>query len=386
MATNENSSMTVAPSEAAAAEMAVSAGLVYVNDQMPGLRRIRKGDGFVFVNSSGDPVTKESELRRIASLAIPPAYEDVWICAHAFGHLQATGRDARMRKQYRYHAKWRTVRDQAKFDRMIGFAAALPKLRRVLRRDLAKKALPRSKVLAVVVSLLDATLVRVGNPEYARDNNSFGLTTLRNRHATFLRGGAMSLRFRGKGGKEHEISVSDKRLVRLVRRCHELPGQELFQYRDETGNRRPIGSDQVNAYLKEAMGDDFTAKDFRTWGATLRAIELLKSAPWPDPRTDAAIKASIVATVKAVAAELGNTPAVCRKSYINPVVFDRWTDGSLHAFQRRKTGASRRITERAVIEFLRNASVCGSSARPARPVRGLAAMPARQSHAEAAPV
>ncbi len=198
-----------------------------------------------------------------------PAYEDVWICRKPNGHLQATGRDARGRKQYRYHPKWRLLRDGAKFERMPAFGEALPRLRRRLRRDLALPGLPREKVLAVIVSLLDATRVRIGNAEYARDNDSYGLTTLRNRHVQFVRDGRLLFRFRGKGGAEHEIAVDDKRLARLVRHCHELPGQRLFQYVDETGERRPIDSDQVNLYLKEAMGDDFTAKDFRTWGATL---------------------------------------------------------------------------------------------------------------------
>lgn len=329
-----------------------AAGLVYVSDASPGIRRIRQPDKFVYM--LGDQqLTDEAELKRIASLAIPPAYEDVWICRKPNGHLQATGRDARGRKQYRYHPKWRLFRDGAKFERMPAFGEALPRLRRRLRRDLALPGLPREKVLAVIVSLLDATRVRIGNAEYARDNDSYGLTTLRNRHVQFVRDGRLLFRFRGKGGAEHEIAVDDKRLARLVRHCHELPGQRLFQYVDETGERRPIDSDQVNLYLKEAMGDDFTAKDFRTWGATLRAIAIMHGTALPDPVSERALKACIVDTIKQVASDLRNTPTVCRKSYINPLVFDAWRSGALHkGIGERIAGAPRRA-ERLVPAFLR---------------------------------
>lgn len=340
-----------------AAQMAASAGLVYVSDEMPGLRRVRRPSGFVFIREDGKPLTAEAELRRIATLAIPPAYEDVWICANERGHLQATGRDARMRKQYRYHPDWREVRDGAKFARMVDFGATLPRLRAALRRDLAQKGLPRTKVLAMVVSLLDSTLVRIGNAEYARDNDSYGLTTLRSRHAKFLRGGKMLLRFRGKGGKEHEIPVDDKRLVALIRRCHELPGQVLFQYVDDDGSRNPIGSDQVNAYLKQVMGEDFTAKDFRTWGATLRAIALMTATPLPEPATESAIRSCINAAIKEVARELGNTPAVCRKSYINPIVFERWRSGGLQRLMASSPSPSARNDERFALNFLRKATL-----------------------------
>lgn len=311
--------------------MARAAGLVYVSDMRAGIRRVREPGGFGYRDAHGRSLTDPAALDRIRRLAIPPAYEDVWICGNARGHLQATGRDARGRKQYRYHAQWRVVRDGAKFERMAAFGAGLPGLRRRLRRDLAGTGVTRDRVLAAVVSLLDATRVRVGNDEYARSNGTYGLTTLRNRHVHFVREGRLRFRFRGKGGLEHEVVVDDRRLARIVRRCHELPGQRLFQYVDDAGERHPVDSDQVNDYLREAMGADFTAKDFRTWGATLRAVEILVRQPLPDPFSESAAKACIVEVVKRVAGELRHTPAVCRKSYINPMVFDAWRAGRLHA-------------------------------------------------------
>jgi DNA topoisomerase-1 len=330
-----------------------AAGLVYVSDAMPGIRRVRAAGGFVYMLTDNHRLTDQAELMRIASLATPPAYEDVWICPNPLGHLQATGRDARGRKQYRYHPKWRLFRDGAKFERMPAFGEALPRLRRCLRRDLAQKGLPREKVLAVIVSLLDATRARIGNTAYARDNDSYGLTTLRNRHVQFVRNGRLLFRFRGKGGAEHEIAIDDRRLARLVRRCHELPGQRLFQYVDEAGERHPIDSEQVNLYLKDAMGDDFTAKDFRTWGATLRAIAIMNSTPLPDPGSERALNACIGAAVRRVAADLRNTPAVCRKSYINPLVFTAWRSGALHRGIGEKIAGAPRRTERLALAFLR---------------------------------
>ncbi len=329
------------------------AGLVYVSDAMPGIRRLRRGDRFVYVLPDGRRLVGIAELRRVAKLAIPPAYENVWICAHPQGHLQATGRDARGRKQYRYHPKWRIFRDGEKFERMPEFGAALPRLRLRLRRDLALPSLPREKVLAAVVSLLDATRMRIGNAEYARDNESYGLTTLRNRHVRFVGDGGLVLRFRGKGGADHEIAVDDRRLAQLVRRCHQLPGQRLFQYVDDAGDLRPIDSGQVNQYLKDAMGADFTAKDFRTWGATLRAIALMHATPLPNPTSERAITGCIVEAVRSVAAELRNTPAVCRKSYINPLVFDAWRSGALHRDIGESIAGAPRKAERLVVMFLR---------------------------------
>ena len=350
--------LTIAIKEpvAEAAEMAVAAGLVYVSDSDPGIRRLRQGNDFAYITPDDSPLVAAAELARIASLAIPPAYDDVWICTDRRGHLQATGRDARRRKQYRYHPKWRLLRDGAKFERMVEFGEALPRLRLRLRRDLALPGLPREKVLAVIVSLLDATWVRIGNAEYARDNNSYGLTTLKNRHVQFIRDGRLLFRFRGKGGADHEIALDDKRLVKLVRHCHQLPGQRLFQYLDEDGGRHPIDSDQVNAYLRDVMGADFTAKDFRTWGATMRAIALMTATPLPEAPSERALNECIVAVVKKVAAELRNTPAVCRKSYINPVVFAAWRSGSLHRAIREDITAAPRKAERLALGFLRRQS------------------------------
>src|SRR5476651_745087 len=342
-------------SAAEAAQMAVGAGLVYVSDTEPGIRRMRAGRGFRYLTAESRRIEAAKELKRIASLAIPPAYRDVWICEEARGHLQATGRDARGRKQYRYHSEWRQLRDSAKFDRMVAFGEALQKLRRKLKRDLALPGLPREKVLAVVVSLLDATRVRVGNSEYARDNKSFGLTTLRNRHVTFIRDGRAVLNFRGKGGVQHEILIDDKRIAKIVRRCKEIPGQHLFQYVNDDGQRCPIDSGQVNDYLREAMGDDFTAKDFRTWGATLRAITLLVCTPLPEVSSESAFKSAILSVVRQVATELRNTPAVCRKSYINPAVFDSWRSGVIHeSFKDGLKVAAPRKAETLVLAFLRH--------------------------------
>jgi DNA topoisomerase-1 len=341
-------------SAAEAAQMAIEAGLVYVTDTEPGIRRLRAGRGFRYVTPENQLLAAEEDLKRIASLAIPPAYRDVWITMKPRGHLQATGRDARGRKQYRYHSEWRELRDSAKFGRMVSFGEQLPKLRRKLQRDLSLPGLPREKVLAVVVSLLDATRVRVGNSEYARDNKSFGLTTLRNRHVSFIRDGRAVLNFRGKGGVQHEVLIDDRRIVKIVRRCQEIPGQHLFQYINDDGQRCPIDSGQVNDYLGEAMGNDFTAKDFRTWGATLHAITLLACTPLPDPPSEHAVKKCITAVVKQVAAQLRNTPAVCRKSYINPAVFDSWRLGHIHEkIDGKLTRASARKAESLVLAFLR---------------------------------
>ncbi len=333
--------------------MASRAGLVYVSDTIAGYRRQRLGKRFRYLLPDGRPLRSSSELKRIARLAIPPAYESVWICIDPRGHLQATGRDARGRKQYRYHPEWRSVRDDAKFDRMTTFAEALPRLRRRLARDLALAGLPRQKVLAMVISILDATRVRVGNAEYARDNKSFGLTTLLNRHVSFIRDGRAVLHFRGKGGVPHEVLIDDKRIVSIMRHCQELPGQQLFQYVTDDGQRAPIDSGQVNDYLRDAMGVDFTAKDFRTWGATLQAIILLAHTPLPENASDRSFKSEIATVVRQVAAALRNTPAVCRKSYINPIVFDAWRSGLIQkAFNGGLKLAAPRQTEGRALAFL----------------------------------
>jgi DNA topoisomerase I len=333
----------------------VPRGLIYVSDDGPGIRRIRrktrKGSPvrFDYQSASGRKIRDARTLERIAKLAIPPAYEDVWICPSPNGHLQATGRDARGRKQYRYHAKWREARDDHKHARMLDFGNALDRLRAAVRRDLRLDGLPREKVLALVVKLLDATQIRIGNAEYARTNGSFGLTTLRDHHARFPSRGKALLHFRGKGGTEHDVLVQDARLAALVRKCQELPGQALFQYVDEQGGRHAVDSGQVNAYLRERMGGEFTAKDFRTWHATLHALTLLNSTPLPERASDRALRKCINTVVKDVAAGLRNTPTVCRKSYINPAVFVAWQNGAL----RRK--AARGAPAQALMALLRSA-------------------------------
>jgi DNA topoisomerase IB len=351
--------MNERPNELEAA--AAAAGLVYVSGTSPGIRRVRDGGTFAYILPDGARITSEAKLRRIGSLAIPPAYEDVWICPISRGHLQATGRDARGRKQYRYHPQWRSFRDGEKFLRMPAFGEALPRLRRRIRHDLGLSGLPSDKVLALVVSLLEVTRARIGNAEYARDNDSYGLTTLRNRHVRVVQNGRLLLRFRGKGGAEHQIAVDDKRLARMIRRCHQLQGQRLFQYFDDTGGLHPIDSSQVNAYLKEAIGKAFTAKDFRTWGATLRAIAIMHATPLPQTSSEREFNRCIAATVRKVAADLGNTPAVCRKSYINPLVFDAWRSGALHQAIGDKLAGAPRRAERLIPAFLR---------RQARPRHG----------------
>lgn len=359
---------------------AAAAGLIYVSDTAPGVRRIRRQDSFEYLLPDGTKLTDPAEVDRIAKLAIPPAYDDVWICRNPRGHLQATGRDARGRKQYRYHPKWRVTRDAQKFERMPAFAEALPPMRRRLRRDLALPGMPRDKVLAIVVSLLDATRLRIGNDEYARENASYGLTTLKNRHAQFVADGKLVLRFVGKGGAVHEIPVGDRRLARLVRHCQELPGQRLFQYVDDSGDTRPVDSDQVNAYLKDCMGEDFTAKDFRTWNATLRAIQIMHSTPLPQRMSERALAGCIAQAVKLVAAGLRNTPTVCRKSYINPIVFDAWRCGALHQGIREQIAHAPRRAERIVATFLRR-----QAARAARGSRRamLARAPAHRARPRA---
>jgi DNA topoisomerase-1 len=350
---------------AAAAAHAREARLRYVSPDEPGIRRVRTGKGFKYLAPDGHVIRDAVELQRIRKLAIPPAYEDVWICVSPRGHLQATGIDARGRKQYRYHPEWRAQRDAAKFERMVEFGEALPKLRRALRRDLALPGLPQDKVLAVVVALLDSTLVRVGNVEYARDNNSFGLTTLRARHVKFIRDGRAVLSFRGKGGIEHEVAINDLRLARIVRHCHAVPGQHLFQYIGFDGLRHPVDSEQVNEYIARAMGSDFTAKDFRTWGATERAIALMSCTPLPEDASDAHLTACINHTIKTVAQELRNTPAVCRKSYINPAVFEAWREGRLQKQVVDDLIRAPRKAEKAALAFLR-----AQARRAARASRG----------------
>jgi DNA topoisomerase IB len=306
------------------------ASLKYVSDSVPGIRRYRrpgKQPSFFYRTPAGRPLRDKATLERIRTLAIPPAYQDVWICPDPRGHLQATGRDARGRKQYRYHPLWRQNKDEIKHGRMAAFGRSLPRLRRVLREDLKRPGLPRDKVVALVLCLMDETSIRIGNAEYARSNGSFGLSTLLDRHALKQPGGGIMLRFPGKGGAAHEVAVTDRKLATLVKKCQHLPGQHLFQYLDENGAPRSIGSSQINEYLRRHLGADYSAKDFRTWHATLRAYELLLRVPRPEPCTDSACRRAQKKVISAVAAELRNTPAVCRKSYINPVVLTAWQEG-----------------------------------------------------------
>ncbi|HVM45820.1 MAG TPA: DNA topoisomerase IB, partial [Candidatus Thermoplasmatota archaeon] len=293
---------------------AKAAGLRYVSDAQPGIERVKRGSGFAYLRD-GKPVRDEETLARIRKLAIPPAWTDVWICPSENGHLQATGRDARGRKQYRYHPKWRELRDEAKYHRVLAFGRALPKIRARAARDLRREGLPREKVLAAIVHLLDTTFMRVGNDEYRRSNGSHGLTTLQDHHARIGRGKVV-FAFRGKAGKEHSIEVEDARLARIVKHCQDLPGQELFQYLDEEGEVRDVGSADVNEYLRDITGEDFTAKDFRTWaGTVLAAVALQEVATY---ETKAEAKRNVTAAIERVAKRLGNTPAVCRKCYVHP--------------------------------------------------------------------
>jgi len=307
-------------------ESAKVAGLRYVNDQrMPGIRRVGSRSRVRYVDPNGRTIADRAEIQRIKSLAIPPAWTDVWICPDPHGHLQATGRDARGRKQYRYHPRWREVRDEVKYGRLIAFAQALPRIRARAEADVQRRGLPREKVLAAVVQLLEKTLIRVGNEEYARENKSFGLTTMRDQHAR-VRGGTVRFEFRGKSGIGHAVDLRDARLARIVKACRDLPGYELFQYIDANGRRQSIGSGDVNAYLREISGEDFTAKDFRTWAGTVLAAQALAAVAESTSNADA--KRKVGTAVESVAKRLGNTKAVCRKCYIHPAILDAYMDGA----------------------------------------------------------
>jgi DNA topoisomerase-1 len=318
-------------------ESARAAGLHYTTDTKPGISRRRSGRGFVYIAPSGKRVRDPGELDRIRQLVIPPAWTDVWICPDPRGHLQATGRDARARKQHRYHPRWREVRDETKYHRMIGFARALPAIRRRTAADLRKPGLKLEKVVAAVVQLLEKTLIRVGNDEYARQNRSFGLTTLRDGHVE-VKGGRVRFAFRGKSGVEHEVDLDDRRLARVVRQCQDLPGYDLFQYLDESGERCTIGSSDVNEYLRRVTGDEFTSKDFRTWAGTVLAAQLLHAL---DFESETQAKKNIVRAVEQVAERLGNTKAVCRKCYIHPAIFESYMDGTIKALARGMKGNGR---------------------------------------------
>jgi DNA topoisomerase-1 len=341
----------------AAREAARDAGLRYTTDARPGWSRRRAGRGFSYRDADGTTIRDRDALARIRALAIPPAWTDVWICPWPTGHLQASGRDARGRKQYRYHARWSERRGTDKFDRMLAFASALPRIRRRCDRDLKRDGLAREKVLAAVVRLLELTLIRVGNDEYARLNRSFGLTTLRDRHAT-IKGTSVRFRFRGKSGQMHEVGLRDRRLAAIVRRCQELPGQELFQYVDDDGEIRDVDSDAVNAYLREASGAEFTAKDFRTWAGTVLAYRALRALQPAERDRDQ--KRNVVEAMRVTAGHLGNTPAVARRSYVHPAVLEAYLDGSIagalvEAAEEQATppGGATPAEEAAVVRLLR---------------------------------
>ena len=310
-------------------DSAAAAGLRYVNDlQQAGIQRRRAGSGFTYPMPDGRRVADAETLARIKSLVIPPAWTDVWICPDPLGHIQATGRDSQGRKQYLYHPLWHQVRDLGKYERLLAFAKALPKIRQRLNHDLRLHGMSREKILATVVKLLEETSIRIGNEEYRRQHRSFGLTTLRNRHARFESKSTVRFEFTGKSGRQHRVRLTDQRLARIVKQCQELPGQELFQYVDEDGKRHSIDSSDVNAYLRDISGDDqFTAKDFRTWNGTVLALRYLRLCEAPGSPT--AAKREVSTAIKSVAHDLGNTPAVCRSAYIHPRVLNAFVEGSL---------------------------------------------------------
>lgn len=357
------------PTTAGVAEAIASRDdLRFSKDDEPGVSRRRAGSGFYYVGAQGRRVSDEATLARVRKLAIPPAYRDVWICRDARGHLQATGIDARGRKQYRYHPQWRSVRDSHKFERMMEFGRTLPRIRRSVTRDLKLPGLPREKVLGTIVRLLESTLIRVGNDEYARTNNSYGLTTMRDRHVA-VRGEVVHFRFRGKHGIQHEVKIADPRVAKILRRCIDLPGQELFEYLDEAGAVRDVGSSDVNAYLREIAGEAFTAKDFRTWYATSAALEALTGEAFTTARE---AKEKLKAMLEEIARKLGNTPTMCRKCYVNPVVIDAFLAGELRTTILRDGGNGRLRLLRLLTRTPRGVGLKRASPkRTVRRVRGV---------------
>jgi DNA topoisomerase I len=336
------------------ADSAEEAGLRYVSDDLPGYSRKANGNDFEYFDAEGKRIRDEQRILRMRRLAIPPAWTDVWICPSPTGHIQATGRDARRRKQYRYHGRWREVRDENKFARLADFAAALPKIRRRVAQDMKLLGLPRQKVLATVVRLLERTFIRVGNEEYARENKSFGLTTMKNRHVA-VKGARLRFRFRGKSGRQHEVDVTDQRMARIVAKCQDLPGQDLFQYVEDNGEVRDVSSQDVNDYLREITNEDFSAKDFRTWAGTLLSALALNVQGGFDAKGQA--KAKIKTAICAVAELLGNTPAICRKCYVHPAVVEAYLASTripgLNQAMQKSGNRQLRLAETAVLRFLR---------------------------------
>jgi len=343
---------------AEAMDAAEEAGLRYVSDDRPGYTRKAKGEDFAWLDTDGKLIRDEQRLLRIKRLAIPPAWTDVWICPASNGHIQATGRDARGRKQYLYHERWREVRDENKYDRIISFGKALPKIRRRIARDLKPLGLPRNKVLATVVQLLERTFIRIGNEEYARENKSFGLTTMKDRHVE-VKGAKLRFRFRGKSGREHEVDVTDRHIAKIISKLQDLPGQDLFQYVDDDGKVGDITSQDVNEYLREITGEDFSAKDFRTWaGTVLTAIALNAQEKFENQKQG---EANIKTAISAVAKILGNTPAICRKCYVHPAVLDTYLeqktiDGLKRTTEEalEKEDVDLRSSEAAILKFLKS--------------------------------
>jgi DNA topoisomerase-1 len=341
---------------AEAMDAAEGAGLRYVSDDRPGYTRKANSDGFDYFDVEGKPIREEQRLLQLKRLAIPPAWTDVWICPVSNCHIQATGRDARRRKQYLYHERWRDIRDENKYDRMISFGKALPKIRRRVANDLKLPGLPRNKVLATVAQLLERTFIRIGNEEYARDNKSFGLTTMKDRHVK-VKGAKLRFRFRGKSGREHEVDVTDRRMAKIISKLQDLPGQDLFQYVDDEGEIRDVTSQDVNEYLREITGEDYSAKDFRTWAGTVLTAIALQAQEKSETKKQA--KSNITTAIKAVAAILGNTPAICRKCYVHPAVLENYLDQKSieglkqmteHALE--KENVDLRSSEKAVLRFL----------------------------------
>jgi DNA topoisomerase-1 len=336
------------PDEVKSAEVA---GLRYIIPKGQGIQRIHAGSGYKYVDPRGNPIEDEAVLARIRSLVIPPAWTSVWISPSANGHIQAIGRDAKGRKQYRYHPEYRKVRDLIKFDRMRTFGRVLPRIRRIVGRDLARKGMPKRKVLAAIVKLLETTYIRIGNEEYAEENGSFGLTTLRNQHVQII-GDILKFRFRGKSAQRHEVTVSDSKLARILKRCKDIPGSDLFVYLDENGDPQSIESGDVNDYLREISGGDFTAKDFRTWGGTCLAASFLLEKCGTGEENEAT-KAAVVEVVKEVASKLGNKPATCKKYYIHPSLLDSYAAGSLREFAEKfRDSRSNYLYEQIVLSLL----------------------------------
>jgi DNA topoisomerase-1 len=337
-------------------QAAADAGLRYVSDQQPGYTRERRGKKFIYFDIDGKEIRDEARILRINRLAIPPAYADVWICPSPNGHLQATGRDDRGRKQYRYHERWRVVRDENKYEKMIVFGQALSKIRRRIDRDMKLPGLPREKVLATLVHLLQRTFIRIGNEEYVKENKSFGLTTMRNRHID-VDGARLRFHFRGKSGVQHDLDIEDRRVAKIIKKLQDLPGQEVFQYLDEENQVRNVSSDDVNAYLREITGEDFTAKDFRTWAGTVLAATALQAQELSENKSQA--KKNVKTAISAVAKVLGNTPAICRKCYVHPAVLQSYLDGHLIEGLKKRTEKTLeeslgelRSDEAAVLAFL----------------------------------